>query len=75
MNMHSPVFPHFQRMVDWLAHARGCKRRAHEYKRWALEDEAAGRTKRASYYHKQADQQWTWARGAIFNAKLERGLL
>jgi ligand-binding sensor domain-containing protein len=74
MNMHSPVSARFQRMIDWLAHARGCKRRAHEYKRWALEDEAAGRP-RAAHYRKQSDYSWRQAWNAIRSAKLERSLM
>ena len=74
MNMHSPVSARYSRMIDWLAHARGCKRRAHEYRRWAMEDEAAGRP-RAARYRKAAADSWRQAWNAIKSAKLERSLL
>lgn len=75
MNMHSPVSARYSRMIDWLAHARGCKRRAHEYKRWALEDEAAGNLGRYQHYRKQSDYSWRQAWNAIRSAKLERSLI
>lgn len=62
-------------MRDWLAHAQGCRRRAHEYRRWALEYEAAGNLEKYRRYRKQSDRQWRMARDALVHASREREYL
>lgn len=63
------------RMIAWLDHARGCKRRSWEYLRNAWEDDAAGRFGRAERYHRWARQSRTYAWQAIRSAKLEREMV
>jgi hypothetical protein len=58
-----------QRLADWLAHANGCRRRAHEYRRWALEYETAGNLEKYRHYHKQSDRQWLMALDAMIHAR------
>ena len=60
-----------RRYLDWLAHAQGCRRRAHEYKRWALEDEQAGNLARYHHYRKESDRQWRMAWDALVHARRE----
>lgn len=58
-----------QRLTDWLAHANGCRRRAHEYKRWALEYEQAGNLTKYRHYREQSDKSWRMAKDAILHAR------
>lgn len=58
-----------QRLADWLAHANGCRRRAHEYKRWALEYEQAGNLVRYHHYRQQSDKSWHMAKDALVHAR------
>jgi hypothetical protein len=60
------------RMIAWLDHARGCRRRSWEYLRNAIEDAAAGRHHRSGHYHNLARQSRKYAWQAIRSAKLER---
>lgn len=60
-----------QRMLDWLAHAQGCRRRAHEYKRWAMEYEQAGNLVRYHHYRNQSDRSWHMAKDALLHARRE----
>lgn len=55
---------------DWLTHAKGCRRRAHEYKRWALEYREAGNVERFRYYQAIADRSWRSAKSALASAKI-----
>jgi len=64
-----------QRMADWLAHARGNRRRAHEYKRWAKEYEAQGNLPRYRHYRQQSDRSWRAAWDALRSAKIYRELV
>lgn len=64
-----------QRMLDWLAHAQGCRRRAHEYKRWALEYETAGNLVRYREYRSKSDKSWLMAKDALTHARRERNSL
>lgn len=64
-----------QRLSDWLAHAQGCRRRAHEYERWALEYKQAGNLDRYRHYRNQSDKQWHMAKDAILHAARERQTL
>lgn len=58
-----------QRLADWLDHAKGCRRRAHEYKRWALEYEQAGNLVRYHHYRQQYDKSWHMAKDALVHAR------
>lgn len=60
-----------QRLIDWLAHAHGCRRRAHEYKRWALEYELAGNLPKYRHYREQSDESWARAKDAMVHARRE----
>lgn len=64
-----------QRMADWLMHARGNRRRAHEYKRLAMEYRAAGNDGRFYECKVQSDRSWRLAWHALNEAKLNRELL
>jgi len=64
-----------QRMADWLMHAKGNRRRAHEYKRWALDYRAAGNDRRFYECRAQSDRSWRLAWQALNEAKLNRELL
>lgn len=59
-----------QRMDDWLMHAKGNRRRAHEYKRWAAEAESAGNLKTYRHFRRQAERSWQMARSALANARI-----
>jgi hypothetical protein len=63
-----------QRMADWLMHAKGNRRRAHDYKRWALEAEAAGNLSTYRHFRKQSDRSWKAAWDALASAKIYRDL-
>lgn len=60
-----------QRLADWVAHAKGCRRRAHEYKRWSLEYEQAGNLVRYRHYRNQSDKSWRMAWDALLHARRE----
>lgn len=64
-----------QRMADWLMHAKGNRRRAHEYRRWARESEAAGNLSSYRHYRRQSDRSWRAAWEALRNAKLFREIV
>lgn len=57
---------------DWLEHAKGNRRRAHEYLRWAREYLAAGNLPRWRHYQKQYERSMRFARDALDNAKIHR---
>ena len=69
-----PDTPAVRAMRDWLLHAQGCRRRAWEYKRWALEYEADGNLTRYRQYREQSDRSWRMAKRALADAKLQRRL-
>jgi hypothetical protein len=60
------------RLRDWLEHAKGNRRRAHEYRRWAMEYEPG--SPRYEHYRKVANRSWRMAWEAISEAKLHREL-
>jgi hypothetical protein len=64
-----------QRMADWLLHAKGCRRRAFEYKRWAKEAEAEGNLSTYRHWRKQSDKSWRAAWDALQEARLNKELL
>ena len=51
----------------WIAHAFGSRRRAHEYRRWALEYPVASDA--YERWKKQSDRQWQNAKGALDKAR------
>ncbi|MDR7032395.1 hypothetical protein [Mesorhizobium sp. BE184] len=59
------------RMQAWLIHAKGCRRRAHEYKRWALEYELSGNLPKYRHYRQQSDRSWVSAKDALIHARRE----
>lgn len=59
-------------LEDYLIYAMGCRRRAHEYKRFALEAEAEGNLERYRRYRNWANEQWRSAKRAIWDARLRR---
>jgi hypothetical protein len=63
------------RLRDWLDHARGNRRRAHEYKRWAKEAEAEGNLSTYRHWRKQSDKSWRAAWKALQEARLNKELL
>lgn len=63
------------RLRDWLNHALGNRRRAHEYKRWAMEAEAAGNLSTYRHYRRQSDRSWRLAWSALREARLNKELL
>jgi hypothetical protein len=63
------------RLRDWLDHARGNRRRAHEYKRWAKEAEATGNLSSYQHYRRQSDRSWRLAWSALREARLHKELL
>jgi len=64
-----------QRMADWLMHAKGNRRRAHDYKRAALEYEAAGNLPRYRQYRIYAERSWRGAWQALRSAKHLRDIV
>jgi hypothetical protein len=64
-----------QRMVDWMLHARGNRRRAHEYKRWAKEAEAEGNLSTYRHWRKQSDKSWRAAWDALANARIAKEIM
>lgn len=59
----------FGTLQDWLDHIKGSRRRAHEYRRWALEAEAAGDLERYRRYRADSERQWRQAWDALARAK------
>lgn len=58
-----------QMIADWLAHARGCRKRAFEYKRLAIAYERDGNLKQYRDCRKRSDQQWRMALDAMVHAR------
>lgn len=56
-------------------HAKGNRRRAHEYKRWAAEAEGAGNLKTYRYFRRQAERSWRMAWNALANARIFREIV
>ncbi len=63
-----------QRRDDWLAHAKGNRRRAHDYRRWALEAERDGLLGSYRHYRAQSDRSWKAAKDALREAKIFRDI-
>jgi hypothetical protein len=64
-----------QRMSDWLMHAKGNRRRAHEAKHLALEAEAEGNLDTYRYWRKQSDRSWRLAWTALREARLNKEII
>jgi hypothetical protein len=64
-----------QRMSDWLMHALGCRRRAHQYKHWALEAEAEGNLPTYRHFRQQSDRSWRLAWAALREARLNKEII
>lgn len=62
-----------QRARDWLDHAKGCRRRAHEHRRWA--QEYAPGSPRYERYRAMANRSWRLAWDALANAKIQREIM
>lgn len=54
--------------------AKGNRRRAHEYKRWALEAEQAGHLSTYRFFREQANKSWRGAWDALGNARFWKGV-
>ena len=65
MNERTAPFDSRNELDAWLEHLFGSKRRAHEYKRMAIEAELLGKTDRYCRYRAWSDQQWTNAKTAL----------
>ena len=70
------VLPEARRRMaaDWVAHAQGNRRRAHDYRRWAVEAEQAGNLAQYRHYRRQSDRSWRAAWKALDEARLCREL-
>lgn len=62
-----------QRYLDWMAHAKGCRRRALSYRRDAYAYPAGSRD--FEYYRTRANDQWSKAKDALIHARRERDTL
>lgn len=70
MNQHVEVPYAMREFQALMRHCRGSRRRAHEYKQWALAEAATGHFERYRRYRQFSDNSWADAKDALFQAKM-----
>lgn len=71
MHVHTPIAA--QNFGFCLAHLRGSKSRAHEYKSWALEAEKHGNIEAYRKYRKWSENAWLDAKWALDQCRYWKG--
>lgn len=67
-----PMQPRQQRAADYFSLSQTLRRIAHDYRRWALEDEKSGNLERYRKYRKSSDDAWQNSLWYLSRARLER---